>query len=161
MKVLLSAKDFKVTKKAELIELYKELYNKYFCMQTELAEAKSELKKLRQAEAARAEKKATPKQYAHDASKAFERINKNTRVVGKPMTATQLKLILTMMSERDYGFGTEVLVNKTTIWANALINKMIKEKSKYPKRTQRYNPEDLYDRFIRKYPEWYKEVNTK
>ena len=161
MKVLLSAEDFKVTEKAELIEVYKELYNRYFCMQTELHEVKYELRTLRQEQAAAADKKTAPKQYAHDASKAFKSINDNCRVVGKPMTATQLKTILSFMAERDYGFSTSELIGKSVLWANALINKMIKEKAKYPKRLQRYNPEELYTRFIQKYPEWYKEVSAK
>ena len=161
MKILLSEKDFKGTKKAELIELYKELYSEYFCQQTELLEAKSELKKLRQAEAARAEKKTTPKQYAHDASKAFKSISNNHKVAGKPMTATQLKTILSFMAERDYGFSTSELIGKSVLWANALINKMVQTKGSIPKRVKPYNPEEIYNRFISKYPEWYKEVSAK
>ena len=159
MKFLLSNKDFKTTKKADLIQSYKELYDRYFCQQTELQEAKEELKKLRQA--ATKTTKATTKVYEHDASKAYERINHNHRVIGKPMTATQLKTILSFMAERDYGFSTTELIGKSTLWANALINKMIKTKAAHPKRVKQYNPEELYGRFIAKYPEWYKEVSAK
>ena len=161
MKILLSEKDFKGTKKAALVELYKELYDRYFCQQTELREAKAELKKLRQAQAAAVAKKTAVKQYEHDASKAYERINHNHKVIGKPMTAKQLRTILSFMAERDYGFSTSELIGKSALWANALINKMVQTKSTIPKRTKPYNPDDLYDRFIKKYPGWYKEVNTK
>ena len=159
MKFLLSNKDFKATKKADLIQSYKELYDRYFCQQTELQEAKAELKKLRQA--ARKTTKPTTKVYEHDASKAYERINHNYKLIGQPMTATQLKTILSFMAERDYGFGTAELLGKSTLWANALINKMIQTKATHPKRPKPYNPEELYNRFIRKYPEWYTEVITK
>lgn len=159
MKVLLNNKDFKGTKKAELIELYKELYGRYFCLQTELREAKAELKKLKQAEAKA--KKMPIKKHEHDASKAYAQINNNHKVVGKPMTATQLKTILSFMAERDYGFSTAELIGKSALWANALINKMVQTKSIIPKRVKPYDPEEIYNRFIRKYPEWYKEVITK
>ena len=159
MKFLLSSKDFKATKKADLIQAYKELYDRYFCQQTELQEAKAELKKLRQTAAGTT--KTTAKAYEHDASKAYKRINNNTNLIGRPMTATQLKTILSFMAERDYGFGTAELLGKSTLWANALIHKMIQTKATHPKRPKPYNPDELYARFIRKYPEWYKEVITK
>ena len=161
MKILLNEKDFKGTKKAELVELYKELYGRYFCQETELREAKTELKKLRQAQAAATNKKVAVRQYAHDASKAFERINHNHQVIGKPMTATQLRTILSFMAERDYGFSTTELIGKSALWANALINKMVQTKGSIPKRVKPYNPEELYGRFIQKYPEWNKEVSAK
>ena len=77
------------------------------------------------------------------------------------MTATQLRTILSFMAERDFGFSTTELIGKSTLWANALINKMIKTKAEHPKRIKPYNPDELYARFIKKYPEWYKEVSTK
>lgn len=161
MKFLLTDKAFKATKKADLIELYKTLYDKYFCIQTDLRDAQTELKKLRQEQATAAAKKTAVKQFEHAASKAYEHIKHNHRVMGKPMTATQLKTILSFMAERDYGFSTTELIGKSIVWANALIHKMIKTKAEHPKRIKPYNPEELYGRFIAKYPEWYKEVITK
>ena len=43
MKFLISDKDFKATKKADLIELYKELYDRYFCQHAELKTTVKEL----------------------------------------------------------------------------------------------------------------------
>ena len=161
MKFLLTDKDFKATKKADLIELYKELYDRYFCQHADLRDAQTELKKLRQEQAEAAAKKTAVKQFEHDASKAYERIKHNHRVMGKPMTATQLKTILSFMAERDYGFSTTELIGKSALWANALINKMMQTKNTIPKRAKQYNPDELYARFIKKYPEWDKEVSTK
>ena len=161
MKFLLSAKEFKEINKEDLVELYKELYDRYFCQHVDLRDAQMELKKLRQEQAEAAAKKTAVKQFEHDASKAYERIKHNHRVMGKPMTTTQLKTILSFMAERDYGFSTTELIGKSALWASALINKMMQTKNIIPKIAKPYSPEEVYCRFIAKYPEWYKEVITK
>jgi hypothetical protein len=132
-------KNLNTLKKAELIEMVKELQAKV-----------EELTRVPEPEAKPEEK---------TLSKKHEDIMTNHKVVGKPMSESQLRAILKTVAYYEVSL-TDSFPSFDVQQASELIQ-VLSDKIKggaIAKRIGHYNVDELYDKFIHKYPEAYANI---
>lgn len=133
-------KNLNTMKKAELIEMVKELQAKV-----------EELTRVPEPEV-KQPAETTP-------NKKHEDIMSNHRVIGKPMSEDQLRAVLKQVAYYEITLP-ENFCTFTVVQVSELIQSlsaMIKQ-GQVVKRKGHYNPDDLYQRFLQKYPEAYDNI---
>ena len=139
-------KNLNTLKKAELIEMVKELQAKV-----------EELTRVPEPET-KPEETASKKK-RENIMKKHEDIMNNHRVIGKPMSEDQLRAVLKQVAYYDITL-TEDFCTLTVVEASELI-KAISNRIRHGqvvKRKGHYDPDALYQKFMEKYPEAYDNI---